>query len=68
MKTSTFVLDVVITLSAVIFIIYFVFESLEKQPDMFDSMLCNIHVPQAAILVTNEIISCTNGFRYRVIK
>jgi hypothetical protein len=40
-----------------------------KEPDqILDSMLCNKHVPVGTMLVTDRIISCTNGKRYEVIK
>jgi hypothetical protein len=37
----------------------------ETAPDNFDSMLCRVHTPTAAILVNDELIACTNGKRYR---
>tara|TARA_R110000772_G_scaffold73530_1_gene160813 strand:- start:1744 stop:1959 length:216 start_codon:yes stop_codon:yes gene_type:complete len=39
-----------------------------KQPDNFDSMLCRVHTPTAAILVNDELITCTNGKKYRSTK
>jgi hypothetical protein len=36
-----------------------------KQPELFDSMLCRVHTPTAAILVNDELITCTNGKKYR---
>jgi hypothetical protein len=37
----------------------------EKEPEIFDSMLCSIHTPMAAILVNSELIKCTDGKIYR---
>ena len=34
-------------------------------PDNFDSMLCSNHAAVGAKLVTDELIACTNGKRYR---
>jgi len=45
-----------------------VFLFADDTPDNFDSMLCRYHAPIGAILVNDEIVSCTNGLRYRVIK
>ena len=36
-----------------------------KQPELFDSMLCSVHTPMAAILVNGELIKCTDGEIYR---
>jgi hypothetical protein len=40
----------------------------QKQPDSFDSMLCRVHTPTAALLINDELITCTNGKKYRVTK
>jgi hypothetical protein len=37
----------------------------QKQPDSFDSMLCRVHTPAAALLINDELITCTNGKKYR---
>jgi hypothetical protein len=36
-----------------------------QEPERFDSMLCRVHTPTAAILVNDELITCTNGKKYR---
>jgi hypothetical protein len=38
------------------------------QPGSFDSMLCRVHTPTAALLINDELITCTNGKKYRVTK
>jgi hypothetical protein len=44
------------------------FELTPKEPEIFDSMLCSIHTPMAAILVNSELIKCTDGEIYRRVK
>tara|TARA_R110000737_G_scaffold108221_1_gene140936 strand:- start:446 stop:670 length:225 start_codon:yes stop_codon:yes gene_type:complete len=40
----------------------------ETTPDNFDSMLCRVHTPMGSLLITDELITCTNGKKYRVAK
>lgn len=36
-----------------------------EEPELFDSLLCSVHTPPTAILVTHELIKCTDGRIYR---
>ena len=38
----------------------------QKQPEIFDSMLCSVHTPVAAILVNDELIMCSQKIYRRV--
>jgi len=37
-----------------------------KQPEIFDSMLCSVHTPMAAVLVNDELIMCSQKIYRRV--
>ena len=37
-----------------------------KEPELFDSMLCSIHTPVAAIFVNDELIMCSQKIYRRV--
>jgi hypothetical protein len=49
--------------------LYIIVITAEQQPapNSFDSMLCRVHVPLATKLITDELITCTNGKKYRKI-
>jgi hypothetical protein len=53
---------------AVTIITYGVITTQEKEPERFDSMLCRVHTPMGSLLITDELITCTNGKKYRVAK
>ena len=53
---------------AIVSMAYSAFAFKPKQPENFDSMLCDKHAPTATILVTDLVIKCTNGKRYEVIE
>jgi hypothetical protein len=56
---------------AVILIILFsagAFKHQQPAPNSDGSMRCRVHTPTAAILVNDELITCTNGKKYRSTK
>jgi glycopeptide antibiotics resistance protein len=62
------ILTVCCGMLAVVLIILFsagAFKYQQPAPNSFDSMLCRVHVPLATKLITDELITCTNGKKYR---
>ena len=49
-------------------ITYGVITTQGQEPERFDSMLCRVHTPMGSLLITDELITCTNGKKYRVAK
>jgi hypothetical protein len=49
-------------------ITYGVITTQEQEPERFDSMLCRVHTPMGSLLITDELITCTNGKKYRSTK
>jgi hypothetical protein len=69
MKYWTMLLEVTLAVAAVLVIVNLLAGNFDKkEPENFDSMLCQVHTPRAALLVTDELITCTNGKKYRVAK
>ncbi len=63
----TIVGEVVISVLVVLFVINFASGAFDKEPELFDSLLCSKHTPTGAILVTDELIMC-NQVIYRRVK
>jgi hypothetical protein len=64
------IIDTVVNLTALFCVVSWAFAvymhyAPQKQPDNFDSMLCRVHTPTAALLINDELITCTNGGKYR---
>jgi exopolysaccharide biosynthesis protein len=73
MSTLVKIIDTVVNLTALFCFVGFcvavyIHYAPQKQPDSFDSMLCRVHTPAAALLINDELITCTNGKKYRSTK
>ena len=53
---------------AITTVTYGVITTQEQEPEIFNSMLCRVHTPMGSLLITDELITCTNGKKYRVAK
>ena len=51
---------------AVLALSVFTYFDKQKQPEIFDSMLCSVHTPVGAILVNDELIMCSQKIYRRV--
>jgi hypothetical protein len=69
MKYWTMLLEVTLAVAAVLVIVNLLAGNFDKkEPENFDSMLCQVHTPMGSLLINDELITCTNGKKYRVAK
>ena len=66
MKRSAIEILIIAVLGPSILGLYFFEVFKHKQPEIFDSMLCSVHTPVAAILVNDELIMCSQKIYRRV--